>query len=85
MIDRWPSLIAFCASTSDVVAGVHHVRESDLEIAVRCGGHGVWGQSLSDGGLERAASAPTEPSRFGYMPSSELIVVFIGRVNYRDV
>ncbi len=50
-VDRQPALIARCTSTEDVVAAVRHGRERGLEIAVKCGGHSVMGQSVPDGGL----------------------------------
>ena len=51
MIDRRPALIARCTGTADVIATVRHAREKDLPIAVRCGGHGVAGNSLCDDGV----------------------------------
>src|SRR5689334_2903204 len=51
MIDRRPGLILHCTSTQDVVAAVGVAREHGLPPAVRCGGHNVAGQAMSDGGL----------------------------------
>jgi FAD/FMN-containing dehydrogenase len=51
MVDRRPALIARCASTADVAAAVRHGREAGLEIAVKCGGHGVLGLAVPEGGL----------------------------------
>jgi FAD/FMN-containing dehydrogenase len=51
MVDHAPELIARCASVRDVVAAVRMARERDLEIGVRCGGHGVLGHAVPDGGL----------------------------------
>jgi FAD/FMN-containing dehydrogenase len=51
MVDRRPAIIARCASTDDVVASVNVARQHDLQVSVRCGGHGVTGKALVDGGL----------------------------------
>ena len=51
MVDRRPALIARCATTDDVVASVNVARQHDLQVSVRCGGHGVTGKALVDGGL----------------------------------
>jgi len=51
MVDRRPALIARCASGADVAAAVRHGREAGLEIGVKCGGHGVLGLAVPEGGL----------------------------------
>ena len=51
MVDRRPGLILRCTSTEDVAAAVTVARANGLPPSVRCGGHGVWGAALSDGGL----------------------------------
>ncbi len=51
MIDKRPCVIAQCAGVDDVVRAVRFGRDLGLEIAVRCGGHGVAGRALTDGGL----------------------------------
>jgi FAD/FMN-containing dehydrogenase len=51
MVDRRPGVILRCTSPQDVVAGVRFARESDLEIAVKCGGHSVLGLSVPNGGV----------------------------------
>src|SRR2546421_3744540 len=51
MVDRRPAAILRCLSTEDVVAAVRFARESQLEIAVRCGGHSVLGLSVPNGGV----------------------------------
>ena len=51
MVDRRPALIARCTSADDVVAALRHGRDAGLDIAVRCGGHGVLGLSVPDDGL----------------------------------
>lgn len=51
MVDKRPSLIAQCRTTSDVVAALRYALREGLEIAVRAGGHGVAGLSQTNGGL----------------------------------
>jgi FAD/FMN-containing dehydrogenase len=50
-VDRRPALIARCTSAADVAAGVRYGRDRGLEIAVKCGGHGVLGLSVPERGL----------------------------------
>ncbi|MDP8929684.1 MAG: FAD-binding oxidoreductase [Actinomycetota bacterium] len=51
MIDKRPEVIARCANATDVVAALGYGRANGLEIAVRSGGHGVAGTSLTDSGI----------------------------------
>lgn len=51
MIDRKPAAIAFCSSTEDVVQALNFARERGVPFSVRCGGHGVSGIAVIDGGL----------------------------------
>ena len=51
MVDRRPRMIVRCASVGDVVAAVRTARDLDLEIGVRCGGHGVVGLAVPEDGL----------------------------------
>ena len=51
MIDRRPALIARCAGTADVIAGVQFARAHHLLASVRGGGHNVAGNAVCDGGI----------------------------------
>jgi FAD/FMN-containing dehydrogenase len=51
MIDKYPRVIAQCATVDDVVHAVQFGRNLGFEIAVRCGGHGVAGKALTEDGL----------------------------------
>lgn len=51
MIDRHPAVIAQCETGADVARAIRFGRESDLEIAVRGGGHSVAGMALNDDGI----------------------------------
>ncbi|MFF5106693.1 FAD-binding oxidoreductase [Streptomyces sp. NPDC000134] len=51
MVDKRPGLIAYCASTADVVAAVDAARRHRVDFSVRGGGHSVSGSALCDGGL----------------------------------
>ncbi|HEX6472783.1 MAG TPA: FAD-binding oxidoreductase [Streptosporangiaceae bacterium] len=51
MVDRRPRMIVRCASVRDVVTAVRTARELDLEIGVRCGGHGAAGLAVPEDGL----------------------------------
>jgi FAD/FMN-containing dehydrogenase len=50
-IDRHPRLIARCAGAADVAAAVRYARASEMEIAIRGGGHNVAGTAVCDQGL----------------------------------
>src|SRR3954447_9099081 len=56
MVDRRPAVIARCATPADVAAAVGFARANGLEVAVRCGGHGVLGFAVPAGGLMIALS-----------------------------
>ena len=51
MIDKRPALIVRCAAVADVIAAVRLARETNTQVAVRGGGHGVTGNALCDGGV----------------------------------
>jgi FAD/FMN-containing dehydrogenase len=50
-IDRRPTLIVRPHGTADVIDAVTYARETGLPLSVRCGGHGVAGTSLAEGGV----------------------------------
>ncbi len=51
MVDKRPALIVRPRGTAEVVTAIRFARAHELEISVRCGGHGTSGQSMTDGGL----------------------------------
>ena len=50
-VDRRPSAIVRCRGTADVIHAVNYVREHDLLLAVRGGGHSFAGKSVCVGGI----------------------------------
>jgi len=51
MVDRHPKFVVRCSDAADVAAALRYAREHDLEVGVRCGGHGIVGHAVPDGGL----------------------------------
>ena len=51
MVDKHPAIVVRPRGTSDVVSAVRFARKHDLEVAVRCGGHGASGHGVSHGGI----------------------------------
>jgi FAD/FMN-containing dehydrogenase len=51
MIDRHPALIAHCTGVADVIAAVNFVRDNELVVAVRGGGHSIPGYAVCEGGI----------------------------------
>jgi FAD/FMN-containing dehydrogenase len=56
-IDRYPSVIARCVGTADVVNALDFAIKQGLEIAVRGGGHNVAGRAVCDDGMMLDLSA----------------------------
>ena len=50
-IDRYPAVIACCASASDVAAAIGFAQQGGLEISVRGGFHNTAGTAICDDGL----------------------------------
>ncbi|MEW2471992.1 FAD-binding oxidoreductase [Streptomyces sp. NPDC046994] len=57
MIDRRPAAVVRCADTADVAAAVDFIRDNDLELAVRGGGHSGPGLCLVEDGVTVDLSA----------------------------
>src|ERR1051326_2543053 len=51
LVDRRPSIIVRCTSTSDVIATIRFARKHDLEIAIKGGGHNAAGHASTEGGV----------------------------------
>ena len=51
MVDKRPAVVVRPRGAADVAAAIRFARAHELEIAVRCGGHGTSGQSTTDGGI----------------------------------
>jgi FAD/FMN-containing dehydrogenase len=50
-VDGRPSLIVRVANADDISRSIEFARESELELAIRSGGHSVAGHSTTDGGI----------------------------------
>src|SRR5258708_12195145 len=50
-IDRSPALIARCTGVADLIAALRFARTTDVDVAVRGGGHSFPGHSVADGAL----------------------------------
>jgi FAD/FMN-containing dehydrogenase len=50
-IDRHPAVIVQVANTDDLREVIHVARETGLDLAVRCGGHGAGGFAVAEGGI----------------------------------
>ena len=51
MIDRRPGMIVRCTGTADVIEAVNFVRNHNLLVSVRGGGHNVAGKAVCDDGI----------------------------------
>ena len=51
MIKKRPAVVVRPGSTGDVVATVNFVRDNELELSIKGGGHNIAGLALSDGGI----------------------------------
>src|SRR5215204_1871312 len=51
MVDRHPRYIVRCASVADVATAVRFAQEHELEVGIRCGGHGIVGHAVPHDGL----------------------------------
>ena len=49
--DRRPALIVSCASVADVMRALDSARSEKVVVAVRGGGHSLFGSSACDGGV----------------------------------
>jgi FAD/FMN-containing dehydrogenase len=57
MIDRRPALVVRPTGAADIVDAVNLAREAGLPVGVRCGGHSVAGNGVTDGGVQIDLSA----------------------------
>lgn len=51
MVNKRPAMIARCADANDAAASVNFVREHQIPLSVRGGGHNYAGKAVCDGGL----------------------------------
>lgn len=51
MIDRRPRWIVQCADVTDVANAVRFAAQHDIEVGIRCGGHGIVGHAVPPDGL----------------------------------
>ena len=77
-INKHPALIVQCKGSADVKNAVDFARESDLLVAVKCGGHSLSGKSTCDGGmmidLSTFRSVRVDPkSRIAYVSGGSLL------------
>ncbi|MGZ8737479.1 MAG: FAD-binding oxidoreductase [Nocardioides sp.] len=50
-IDRRPAIVLRPHGAADVIDAVNYAREAGLPLSVRCGGHGIAGTAVCDGGV----------------------------------
>ncbi|MFB6253396.1 MAG: FAD-binding oxidoreductase, partial [Halobacteriaceae archaeon] len=51
MIDKYPSIIAQCTGTADVITAVNFARDNEIPLSVKGGGHNVAGKAVCDEGV----------------------------------
>ena len=51
MIDRHPAAIASCSGVADVMRALEFAVKNAVPLAIKCGGHGVPGFAVCDGGM----------------------------------
>jgi FAD/FMN-containing dehydrogenase len=81
LIDKRPAVIARCAGVADVVDAVNLGRRSDLEIAIRGGGHNVAGRATVDDGLMIDLS----PMKGIYVEPGKRTVIAQGGVTWAEL
>jgi len=57
MIKKLPALVVRPQTTDDVVRAINFVRDNELEVSIKGGGHNIAGLALSDGGITLDMSA----------------------------
>src|SRR6059058_1957344 len=67
MIDRRPAVVVRPVNAGDVIAAVNFARESEIDLAIRGGSHGVPGFGTCDGGvavdLSRMKGVRVDPAK----------------------
>ena len=81
LIDKRPAVIARCAGVADVADAVNLGRQSNLEIAVRGGGHNVAGRATVDDGLMIDLS----PMKGIHVDPGKRIVIAQGGVTWAEL
>src|SRR5262245_5215203 len=51
MIDRHPAAIAACSGVADVMHALEFAVKKSVPLSIKCGGHGLPGFAVCDGGL----------------------------------
>ncbi|MFF7988091.1 FAD-binding oxidoreductase [Streptomyces sp. NPDC007901] len=48
---RWPDTIVLAMSERDIIVAVDHARDRGMRVALRAGGHSLWGSALRESGV----------------------------------